>query len=112
MTNPVSFLVLATGLFFSHGSLLRDMLAAAGGALLGGLFTAFVLVLMFKAVRVKKVPRRTTVALSIVGGLIAGWLVWQWTAGGGFGPGPSRSPPATIPDPPRPNGNHPIRCGW
>lgn len=87
MTIPSSMLV-AAGLFFHQGSLVKDLLAAAGGALLGGLVTAFVLVLMFKAVRVKKVPRRTTVGLSVVGGLVAGWLVWQGMAGGGLGPGP------------------------
>ncbi len=79
------------GLFFRQGNLLKDILAAAGGALLGGLLTAFVIVVLFKSVRVKKVPRRTTVGLSIIGGLIAGWLVWNWMAGGGFGPGPGGS---------------------
>src|SRR5579862_7459837 len=76
------------GLFVRHPNLVRDILTAAGGALVGGLFTAFVIVLMLKAIRVRRVPRRTTVLLSVIGGLIAGWIVWNWTTGGGFGPGP------------------------
>jgi hypothetical protein len=87
MTTLLSFFLLA-GLFFRHGNLVKDILTAAGGALIGGLFTAFILVLLFKAVYVKKIPRRTTIVLSVLGGLIAGWIVWNWTSSGGFGPGP------------------------
>jgi hypothetical protein len=81
-------MTIASSIVALLAGLVKDMLAAAGGALLGGLFTAFVLVVLFKAVRVKKIPRRTTIVLSVVGGLVAGWLVWNWMAGGGVGPGP------------------------
>lgn len=76
---------LFAGLLFRHGSLVKDVLAAAGGALLGALFTGFVLVVIFKAVRVRRIPRRTTVLLSLLGGIIAGWLAWNYMGGGGFG---------------------------
>src|SRR5437016_5816053 len=79
---------ICAGLFFRHGNLVKDVLAAAGGALLGALLTAFVLVVLFKLVRVRKIPRRTTVGLSLLGGLIAGWIAWSWMGGGGFGWGP------------------------
>jgi hypothetical protein len=72
---------------FFNGSLVKDALAAAGGALIGGLFTAFVLIVLFKLVRVQRIPRRTTAVLSLLGAVAAGWVVWNWMAGG-FGPGP------------------------
>jgi len=63
-------------------------LMIAGGALIGALLTAVILVVLFRLVRVKKVPRRLTTLLSIAGGVVGGWLVWALlSAGTGHGPG-------------------------
>lgn len=78
-----------TDLAFRHDMLLKNLLMALGGGLLGAVATGMACIAAFKAVRVKKIPSRLTLLFSLLGGCIVGWLVWAWAAGtGGYGPGP------------------------
>jgi hypothetical protein len=69
--------------------LVKNILAAAGGVVLGALGTALLSIVLFKLLHVKKVPRRPVMVLSLVGGVAVGWAVWLWVSGSsGHGPGP------------------------
>jgi hypothetical protein len=78
-----------TDLAFRHDMMLKNLLMALGGGLVGAVATGILCAVAFKAVRVKKIPPRLTMTLSLMGGFVAGWLVWAWVSGmGGYGPGP------------------------
>src|SRR5262249_11934789 len=59
----------------------QNILATAGGVLVGALGTAVLAIVLFKLLHVKKVPRRPVMVLSVIGGIAVGWAVWLWVNG-------------------------------
>ena len=82
MSLPFSFISGLATKYIQHG------LMIAGGALVGAVVTGVILVVLFKLARVKKTPRRLTTVLSVMGGIVGGWLVFALLSGmDGYGPG-------------------------
>lgn len=76
----------------SPDTFVKNVLAAAGGGVLGAVGTVMLCVVLFKLLHVKKVPRKPVALLSIVGGIAVGWAVWLWVhSSAGYGPGPGGS---------------------
>ena len=88
MTNWILFASVTSQFVRSPESVVRNILATAGGVLLGALGTALLAIVLFKLLHVKKVPRRPVMVLSVIGGIAVGWAVWLWVNGmSGHGPG-------------------------
>jgi hypothetical protein len=89
MISPLILIGLVQELADRQMSAFRNALAAVGGFLIGTVAVYLLLLLVFRVVGVKKVPRQLTLGLSMAAGLIVGWLVFVWFSGtAGAGPGP------------------------
>jgi len=73
----------------SPDTFVKNVLATAGGAVVGAAGTAMLCVVLFRLLHVKKIPRKPVALLSILGGIAVGWAVWLWVhSSPGYGPGP------------------------
>jgi hypothetical protein len=73
----------------SPDTFVKNVLATAGGAVVGAAGTAVLCIILFRLLHVKKIPRKPVALLSILGGIAVGWAVWLWVhSSPGYGPGP------------------------
>jgi hypothetical protein len=73
----------------SPDTFVKNVLATAGGAVVGAAGTAMLCVVLFRLLHVRKIPRKPVALLSILGGIAVGWVVWLWVhSSPGYGPGP------------------------